>query len=222
MNKWAALLIASAMVSLLASEETTTDTVLVGPDNPTLTWDCPIDPSVVGYRAKYGIVGGITNELDVGMTNVARLRSLTMNATHFMYVCTYNGRGAESDPSNVLLYQPDPSYHNTVATPAIIAGGSTHHAASNHLSYRTFIGNSATIHSASRTVEGARLSIRNTGASLRFEAVNGHRYAIQVSEDMREWTTLDIKAHLEQGLHEFIDWNAAKSMRFYRVLVETR
>lgn len=71
----------------------------------TLEWDPSPDPTVIGYRLYWGV--GDTPDfqmIDVGHTNVAILPPLEQGQTYSFYVTAYDVFGAESEPSDMLVF----------------------------------------------------------------------------------------------------------------------
>ena len=73
----------------------------------TLAWNYSSNASVVGYALYYGITGsGVTNRLDVGMTNMVTFYNLLASSNYFFYVVAYDAMGTESLPSGIVYYSP--------------------------------------------------------------------------------------------------------------------
>jgi hypothetical protein len=84
----------------------------------TLAWNAPSDPSITGYKLKYGTSGNPSPDLDVGKTTTFTVSNLNDLTTYFFTVVAYNAAGVESQPSNQISYTtPGPS-----ATPPISIG----------------------------------------------------------------------------------------------------
>ena len=72
-----------------------------------LAWDASSDKSVAGYAIYYGLVDSpATNRLDVGMTLATTFSDLEANSNYIFAVVAYKKNGAESSPSNLLVYSP--------------------------------------------------------------------------------------------------------------------
>jgi hypothetical protein len=73
----------------------------------TLAWNNSSNSSAVGYALYYGITGSaVTNRLDVGMTNLVTIYTLSASSNYFFYVVACDDDGTESLPSQVLYYKP--------------------------------------------------------------------------------------------------------------------
>jgi hypothetical protein len=70
-----------------------------------LEWQSTGDPTVTGYALYFGVNGGpLTNRVDVGLTTFVVLGDLTAETDYSFYMVAYDSDGAESDPSNELLF----------------------------------------------------------------------------------------------------------------------
>jgi hypothetical protein len=75
----------------------------------TLTWDPSTDPSVVGYRVHVGTVSGVyTSVIDVGNKTTVTVPGLTVGATYYFAVSSYNALGIESPLSAEIAYVVPP------------------------------------------------------------------------------------------------------------------
>lgn len=72
-----------------------------------LTWNPANDPTVKGYALYYGLLTQSTpNRADVGTNLNCTISNLVVGTTYRIYAVSYNIYGAESIPSNELLYTP--------------------------------------------------------------------------------------------------------------------
>ena len=70
----------------------------------TLAWDPSTDPTVVGYRLRYGTSSGsYTQSIDAGSATTATVSNLTAG-DYFFVVTAYNNAGVESTPSTVVTF----------------------------------------------------------------------------------------------------------------------
>ena len=70
-----------------------------------LEWQPSYDATVTGYAIYYGTVGmPLTNRIDVGLTNSAVVKDLTVTTSYSFYVVAYDSQENESAPSNFLRY----------------------------------------------------------------------------------------------------------------------
>jgi hypothetical protein len=119
MRGWVLIAVEMVLMALGIHAQTIPLNVIRGPTQPALTWDHSPDPSVVGYYIAYGVLGGPTNRLEVGYTNVAPLNDLEIDRTNFIYVTAANSEGQESDPSDLLWYYPTSKFVPGVQAPII-------------------------------------------------------------------------------------------------------
>ena len=121
MKKLAALLMVLANLTLLAAGQTVTNSLVKGPACPTVTWEPSLDSAVTGYYVTYGdLAQGTMQVVEVGNVHSLTLTNLAANATNFIYVTSHDAAGAQSDPSEVLLYCPTP---DAAAAPTISPNG---------------------------------------------------------------------------------------------------
>lgn len=72
-----------------------------------LSWSAANDTSVKGYALYYGTLGQSTpSRADVGTNLNFTISNLVVGVTYRIYAVSYNVLGAESIPSNELLYTP--------------------------------------------------------------------------------------------------------------------
>lgn len=72
-----------------------------------LAWDRNPEPSVAGYKVKYGLsTGRCTTTLDVGNVITHNVPDLTVGTTYYFVVVAYSFFGLESDPSNEVFGSP--------------------------------------------------------------------------------------------------------------------
>ena len=77
----------------------------------TLAWDASSNPSIAGYKLRYGTTSGNPSQIvDVGKTTTATASNLNDATTYFFTVTAYNTAALESPPSNEVSYTtPGPS-----------------------------------------------------------------------------------------------------------------
>lgn len=82
-----------------------------------LAWDASADPTVIGYKLYYGVVGGLKQTMNVGAKTVCTVSSLVGGKTYEFSVTAYTS-SAESDPSNLLTFTPpSPVYYMLAVSP---------------------------------------------------------------------------------------------------------
>ena len=214
MNKLALLLMVLANLPLLASGQTVTNSLMKGPACPILTWEPSLDSAVTGYYVKYGEVAQATTRvLDVGNRHSLILSNLAANSTNFIYVTAHDATGAESDPSEVMLYCPIPEAAAAAAPTTSPNGGETPDAPA-------ITPASATPGSVIRST-ALTLSVRQAAVAVRFPVAAGIRYDVQASTDLETWTTVGVAEPEVAGISEYVDANAVQAgQRFYRVVTE--
>lgn len=76
-----------------------------------LDWDPSVDPTVTGYNLYYGLSSrGYTNVISTGTATTATVSGLTVGATYYFAVTSYDLAGLESDYSAEVSYTvPVPS-----------------------------------------------------------------------------------------------------------------
>jgi hypothetical protein len=79
----------------------------------TLAWDASSDPSIAGYKLRYGTTSGNLSQTapDLGKTTTRTVSNLNDGTTYFFAVTAYNAAGFESPPSNQVS-------HTTSAPPS--------------------------------------------------------------------------------------------------------
>jgi len=93
-------------LSVFFASVTRTEAAVVVASPCTLAWNNSPDASVTGYALYYGIKGsGVTNRLNVGMTNLVTCYNLLASSNYFFYAVSYNASGKESLPSDVVSYR---------------------------------------------------------------------------------------------------------------------
>lgn len=73
----------------------------------TVAWDPNPEPTVIGYRAYYGVASRVyTNIVDVGNTTSVTLSGLAEGTRYYFAITAYDILGLESDFSDELSYLP--------------------------------------------------------------------------------------------------------------------
>jgi hypothetical protein len=71
----------------------------------TLAWNANSDPSIAGYKLRYGTTSGNPSQIiDVGKTTTRTVSNLNDGTTYFFTVTAYNTAGLESQPSNQVSH----------------------------------------------------------------------------------------------------------------------
>jgi hypothetical protein len=71
----------------------------------TLAWNQSADPTVVGYKAYYGVASRTyTNNIDVGNATSATISGLIPGTTYYFAATTYSALGVESPFSSEVSY----------------------------------------------------------------------------------------------------------------------
>lgn len=95
----------SALVLITAWGQHSASALVASPIK--LSWNAANDPTVKGYALYYGLLTQSTpNRADVGTNLNCTISNLVVGTTYRIYAVSYNIFGAESVPSNELLYTP--------------------------------------------------------------------------------------------------------------------
>lgn len=92
--------------------------------NLTLAWDPVPEPNIAGYQVFYGTASKTyTQQIDAGNSTTVTIANLDDTGTYFFAVVAYNLAGAQSEPSNEIMY-PTPQQHlANVSTRAFVQQG---------------------------------------------------------------------------------------------------
>jgi hypothetical protein len=77
--------------------------------SPVLQWNPSPTPGTTGYMVYYGVSGSsVTNQINAGSALSLTVTGLTASTPYFFYVVSQNASGAQSSPSNPVLYTTPP------------------------------------------------------------------------------------------------------------------
>jgi len=94
-----------AIILVLALSQSLAQAVVATPIK--LSWNAANDTTVKGYALYYGTLGqSIPSRADVGTNLNFTVSNLVVGVTYRIYAVSYNVFGAESIPSNELIYTP--------------------------------------------------------------------------------------------------------------------
>ena len=98
---------ATLLVALLMGFSTTQSATAAATYSVTIAWDSNPEPTVIGYRAHYGVASrDYSTVVDVGNTTSVVISGLVEGTPYFFSITAYDVLGLESDFSDELSYVP--------------------------------------------------------------------------------------------------------------------
>lgn len=98
---------AALLIALLLGSGTTQSATAAATYSVTIAWDPNPEPTVIGYRAHYGVNSrDYSNVVDVGNASSVIISGLVEGMTYFFSITAYDALGLESDFSDELSHTP--------------------------------------------------------------------------------------------------------------------